>query len=169
MSVADPADTPRSARRGLQPWRPATVAQEIVTHAMLLLLGWLGGLGYLGTLAVVAIESLLINALAIALYPHRGVLRHLRDVLLYAAVLGFVFLFIVLTYGAAQGLEGTGPFELAGREVDAAVLGWAVVFAAAHQAVMVVYAYATPQPRRTWARLALLQGSITLPALAYSV
>jgi hypothetical protein len=44
-----------------------------------------------------------------------------------------------------------------------------VAFAAAHQGVMVVYAYATPQPRRTWARLALLQGSITFPALFLSV
>lgn len=152
-------------RPELGPWQRPVVIHESVSHALLLVLTWAGDLGYLGLLLVLALEVPLITLLTIGLYPKRGLGRQLGDLVKVGSVMGFLMVFVVVTSGLAaapevQTVERVGVIESVGLDLSA--LLWAVAIAALHLVALRWRAQQHADPRRQWARLALLQGAINL-------
>jgi hypothetical protein len=158
----------RDRSRDLAPWRLGAVVQEVVAHAALLAVAWFSGLGYIGTVLVLALELVLVNLLSTVVFPERGVLKHLRDLLLFVPLVAFLLMFVLLTYGAAmeselEGAAADGPFGL--LRFDAELLRWTATFTAVHLGAMLAYALTRPQPRLAWARMALMQSAVTFIAI----
>lgn len=152
----------------LAPWNPAAVLQEAVAHALLVAMAWYVGFGYLGVILVFVAELLLVSLLSTLMFPERGLWRHLRDLLKMTALLLFLLAFVFVTYGVA--VEGdSGEAGMAGVRalsgVDRVQMLWGLGFSAAHLSAMLLYARSRPQPRKEWARLALMQNAATFVAL----
>ena len=155
-------------KRDLGPWRLGAVMQEVISHAILLGLAWFGGFGYLGTVLVLSAEVLLICMLSIFIFPERGMLRHLGDLVKVAGILGFLLIFVFLGHGLA--LRGGDDQALAYGvaavlDLDPVILLYALAYTALHLVAMAIYARTRPQPRKEWVRLATTQGATTFVAL----
>lgn len=156
------------SRPQIRKWDPltrATLWRESVSHVILLAVGWSSGLGYLGMVMLLGAELLLMTLLSIAVYPERGVRRHLVSLLWFIGTLAFLGLFVVVTYGAAMdsvsGFDaGESPFSVV--RIDPDLLPWLLGYTAAHLGVMLLYARTRPNPRMVWSEEVLLQGSATL-------
>jgi hypothetical protein len=151
-------------RKKLGPWKPALVIQESVSHALLLALTWGGGLGYFGLLLVIAIEIPLITLLTMGLYPQRGLRRQLWDLVKVCFLLGFLMIFVVITSGLAAipEIRQDQAVGLATIGLDGTAALWAMGIATLHLGSLRWQSQQHPDPRRQWARLALVQGAINL-------
>src|SRR5688572_26474648 len=149
---------------------PRTVAMVVVSHLMLLAGILWGGMPYLPLQLLLAVELLAINLASIPLYAARGARKHAADVLKMIAGLLFILFFVIVTYGVAKA-EGRGeddplPAALASlREIDAATLGWALTYIVVHVGISLWQAFASSEPRLTWARSTLSEGATTLVAM----
>jgi hypothetical protein len=158
----------RAKRSDLAPWRPGAVLQELVSHTALYAVAWYGGLGYIGLLLMLALELVVVNLLSTVVYPERGVLRHLRDLVLFLPLMAFLLFFVLVTYGVARkdelvGAAADSPFGLLQLDLD--LLRWTAIYTVLHLGAMLVYARTRPQPRLEWARLALTLGAVTFIAI----
>jgi hypothetical protein len=156
----------------LEPWRAGAVLQELVSHAALLGVAWISGLGYIGMMLILACELVLVNLLSTAMFPERGLLKHIFDLVKFIPVMAFLLLFVVLTYGVANEGELTGdaaesPFGL--LQFDASLLQWTLGFSFVHLGTMFLYARTRPDPRLEWARMALMQSAVTFLAIFFSI
>jgi hypothetical protein len=151
--------------QGLDPWRPAAVVQEVVSH--LLLVGFaLGfGIGYLGLMLVFMAEIVIGNLITAALYPERGVGRHVLDLVKFLALMAFLLVFVVATYLAAKGGGSSGVEMWAQLRVDGEAALAAVGLAAVHLSVLFFVARRTTDPKLAWARMVLMQNAATLIGL----
>jgi hypothetical protein len=149
---------------------PRTVAVVVVSHLMLLAGILWGGMPYLPLQVLLAVELLAINLASIALYPARGLRKHVVDVLKTLAGLLFILFFVIVTFGIAK-TEGGGedrplPAALADlADVDAATLGWAFAYVVVHIGISLWQAFASSEPRLAWARSTLSEGGTTLVAM----
>jgi hypothetical protein len=144
------------------PWKPAAVVQESVSHVVLLALTWLSGLGYLGLLLIIAIEVPLITLLTIGLYPQRGLRRQLWDLVKVSFMMSFLMAFVLIMSGLVAIPEFRQEASIDSLGLDAGTALWVVCIAALHLAALRWQAHRNPDPRRQWARLALVQGAINL-------
>lgn len=155
--------------QGLAPWRPAAVAQEVISHVMLAGFAIVAGLGYLGLMLVFVAELVLGNLVSAALYPERGLWRHLGDLVKFLALMGFLLIFVFATYSAASGtqLDDAGLWESLGLGMGAVKA--AVAFAVAHVALLYVLARRTKDPRVAWTKSVLMQNGATLVMLFFII
>jgi hypothetical protein len=149
---------------------PRTIAVVVASHLMLLAGILWGGMPYLALQMLLAVELAVINLATIPLYPGRGLRKHALDVLKLIAGLLFILFFVVVTYGVARS-EGGGadyplPEALASlAEVEVATLGWAFAYILVHIVISLWQAFASGDPRLTWARSTLSEGGTTLVAM----
>jgi hypothetical protein len=149
---------------------PRTVAVVVVSHLMLLAGILWGGMPYLALQSLLALELMAITLASIPLYPERGLRKHALDVLKTFGSLLFILFFVIVTYGVARSEDGDGdhalPAALASfAEVDAATLGWAFAYVVVHVGIALWQAFASSEPRLTWARSTLSEGATTLVAM----
>jgi len=148
---------------GLDPWRPGAVVQEVFSHVVLAVIVIAGGIGYLGLLIMLLAEMLIVNLLTIALYPKRGLRRHLTDILKFFGFVVFLSIFVVATYSAALESPEETLVEFVDHLLfDWSMLLWIVGYSAVHLTALFMYARTRPDPRLEWTRLALAQGAVTL-------
>ena len=157
--------------KGLDPWRPAAVVQELASHVLLVAAAIYFGIGYLGLMLVFMAEIVLGNLVSTGMYPERGVRRHLWDMVKIVAVMGFLLVFVVATYLVAtdQGQDAAGgnPFERLRFDLDAVKL--AVAFAAVHLSVLYLMARSQPDPRLAWTKSVSMQSAATFLALFFMI
>lgn len=161
--------SPQGKRKAeLAPWNPMSVLQETVSHGLLAAMAWFAGFGYLGVILILCAELLIVNLLSTVVFRERGVWRHLGDLLKFAALMVFLLFFVVVTYGVAlEGDSGdAGKVGLAAlMGVDRDLIYWGLAFSAAHLTALLLYARSRPQPRKEWAKLALMQSATTFVAM----
>jgi hypothetical protein len=138
--------------------------QDVVGHALLLGVVWYGGLGFPGLMLVLALESFVIHLLSIAVYRERGLLRHLRDLLvsigLLGALLGFLGAVYLIALDQVEGYDGSLDWrDLLRFDPDA--LAWAAAWACGHLALMLVASLLATRPREAWSRLSLMQSGVS--------
>lgn len=152
-------------------WAPlssAVISRESLSHLALLGVGWWSSAGYLGLILILGIELLLVGLVSMAVYPERGVRRHVVSLLWFVFTVTFVGMFVVLTYGEAmKAIPGTVPGATAFALIplDAELLVWTAVYSAAHMTAMFVHARRSPRPRIVWSENVLLDGAATVMAL----
>lgn len=151
--------------QGLDPWRPAAVAQEITSHVLLVAFALYFGLGYLGLILIFMAEIVLGNLVTAALYPERGARRHAWDLVKIVGVMGFLMVFVIATYLAATDRGGEAAEVWQGLDFDIDAVKAAIAFAVLHLSVLYVLARRDPEPRYAWTRSVLMQNGATLVAL----
>lgn len=155
--------------KGLDPWNPTAAFREVVSHVMLAGFAIVAGLGYLGLMLVFVAELVLGNLVSAALYPERGLRRHLWDLLKFLGAMGFLLVFVFATYSAASGtkLDDAGLWKNLG--VGMGAVKAAVAFAAVHVAVLYALARRAKDPRVAWAKSVLMQNGATLVMLFFII
>ena len=152
---------------------PQAALQIAFAHALLLAGAIWGGVPYVVLQTMLAGELLLINIATVPLYPERGVVRHLGDVIKMTALLAFILFFVVVSYGVVSSSVHKGePLRLALRAFDGlgiADFGWALAYLLARLTALMWQAKQSRDPRGTWARQNLLFGGSTFVAMLFMV
>lgn len=154
-----------SGRPVLDPWNWAKVAQETVTHVVLLLVIWFSGLGYLGLALLMSAELVLICSLSIFIFPERGIGRHVWDILKLSGVTVFLLLFVFVSGGEVLRTGGEEAFQAAMDAVlglQPGALKWALLASAVHLIGLAFQARLSPRPRMAWVQSAIMNGGITV-------
>ena len=161
-------NTRRRGNKDLDPWRPAAVVQELVSHVMLVAFALYFGVGYLGLMLIFMAEIVIGNLISASLYPERGTGRHLLDLVKILGVMAFLLVFVIATYMAAtdDGREGN-PLARLHVEVDA--VKSAVAFAAVHMSVLYLLARNSADPKLAWTRSVLMQNAATFIGLFFMI
>lgn len=149
-----------------------TLAAVALAHSVLLGVALLGGLPYLITQAVLAAELVLLNLATIALYPERGVGKHVVDMLKSIFALGFVYFFILVTYGVASSPGRGNPLVIAWQSLDDAGikdLVLSVFYVAVSLGIALWQVLRLPDPKQAWASRRLLEGAVTLLAMIFMI
>jgi hypothetical protein len=131
--------------------KPAVVRTELFELAVALVLMSLGWLSLPTLLLAVAAELVVTVALTYAVYPERGLRRHLLDVAKMLALTTFLAVFILAAYAGARGFDdGVLPDAREWIGVPALV---------ALRCLMALReARAARDPRLQWSRSALMRG-----------
>jgi hypothetical protein len=153
---------------------PQAALQLGISHALLLASAVWGAIPYVVLQTMLAAELLLINIVTIPLYPERGVLRHLGDVVKMMFALAFVLFFIVISYGVVArqaGVQGE-PLQIAlgafaGLGFNDAM--WGISYVLVRLSISMWQARRTPDPRTAWASDNLLFGGSTFVAMFFIV
>ena len=148
------------------------VAQLALAHAVLLAGCVWGGLPYVVLQALVAAEVILLDLATIALYPERGFVKHLWDLVKLCAGLVFVMFFIIASYAVAAHGEDKNPlFEVFHelRDLDVPAVIALVAYAAAQLAIALWHAWHSSDPRTTWARDNIGAGAASFLAMFFMV
>jgi hypothetical protein len=114
--------------------------------------------------ALLAAELILLSMATIPLYPERGVLKHLFDLLKLGAGLAFVLFFIVISFGVASVGEQGNPLDISlqgFRDTPPSAYAWALAYTVVQLALSAWQAHQSADPRGTWARNNLGQGAAT--------
>ncbi len=154
--------------RKWDPLSSAVLWRESLSHLAMLAVGWWSGAGYLGLILILGIELLLLGLVSMAVYPERGIRKHVVSLLWFVFTLAFLGMFIVLTYGEAMKavpghVSGATVFALIPRDAD--LLLWAAIYSAAHMLAMFVHARRSARPRIVWSENVLLNGAATVIAV----
>ncbi len=149
------------------------VAGVVLSNAWLLGLALVSGWPYLVLQFLLAVEVLLMSLATIPLYPERGLLRHLADLLKLGGGLAFVALFVVVSYGVAAdgGEEGQAlPTALASvAHLGSREIAGAVAYLAATMSFSLWQAWRTSDPRLAWSKARLGQGAAAFLSLFFMV
>jgi len=151
---------------------PRAALQLACSHALLIAGCLYGELPYVAMQTLLAAELWLLSLATIPLYPERGVLRHVFDMLKLSGALVFVLFFLVATYGVAGNIKGEGPLLLAAhqlQELDRGNVGWALAYIVISLAVAMVQALRSGDARLTWAKTVLHTGGATFLAMFFMV
>lgn len=146
----------------------SVVLSHLATHALLLFGCLRGGIPYVMLQGLLALELLLVSAVAIPLYPERGLRKHAFDLLKMSAGLAFVLFFLAMSYAVVATREGGEAFSPARAALGAAGMGaffWALAYLLLHLAISYWQARRSPDPRGWWARENLSVGGATFVAM----
>ena len=162
--------TQKKLFQGLDPWRPAAVAQEVASHALLVGFALYFGIGYLGLMLIFMCEIVIGNLVTAALYPERGVAKHLWDLVKITGLMAFLMVFVVATYLAVTNRGGESATDVWQRlDFDADAVKAAIAFAALHLSVLYVLARRQPEPRYAWTKTVLMQNAATFIGLFFMI
>lgn len=146
----------------------SVVLPHLATHALLLFGCLRGGIPYVMLQLLLALELLLVAAIAIPLYPERGLRKHALDLLKMSAGLAFVLFFLGMSYAVVAAREGGEPLATARAALAASGVGtfaWALAYLVLHMAVSYWQARRSADPRGWWARENLSVGGATFVAM----
>ena len=148
------------------------VAQLAFSHAILLAGCLWGGLPYVVLQALVAVELILLDVATIALYPERGFVKHLADLLKLCAALAFVMSFVAISYAVVAHGEKKNPLFVAFdelRDLDVAGIVSLVAYAAGQLSIALWRAWHSTDPRTTWTRDNIGTGAASFLAMFFMV
>ena len=146
--------------------------QLVLSHLTLLVGCLWGGLPYVVLQALLSAELILLCLASIALYPERGVAKHVWDMVKLCGMLAFVMLFVLITYGAVAEPDNPQPLSVAAqvfRAIDAGTVYWAFTYAGAHIALALWSAWQSSEPRLIWARENLGTGAVNWLAMVVMI
>ena len=131
--------------------KPSVVRTELFELSLALVMMSLGWLSLPTLLLAIAAELVVTVALTYAVYPERGMRRHLLDVAKILALTIFLSIFILAAYAGAGGFaDGVLPDAREWIGVPALV--------ALRCLLAMRDARAAPDPRLQWSRVALVRG-----------
>lgn len=145
------------------------LAGVALSHIVLLAVTLFGGLTYLIMQSVLVGEVVLLGLATIPLYPKRGVRTHVFDMLKMTFMMAFIFLFVLLTYGATTG-ESDRALAVAWRSLEDAGtndLLLSLFYVAVSLGVSLWQVMCQPDPRLAWAKSRLLDGTVTTLAMFF--
>lgn len=146
---------------------PRTIAEMAGVHAVLLVGMLWGDVPYVWMQALLAIELIVLSLATVVLYPGRGVVKHVWDMVKLSGTLAFLVYLIVVTYGNARGGPG-GAFEAgvqASQKLDASTLGWLIAYTIVHVGIALAQALRSPNPKLAWTKSTLTGGTVTVFAM----
>ena len=114
-------------------------------------------------------EIVLGNLVTAALYPERGVGRHLWDLVKILGVMAFLLVFVIATYLAATDRGGEAADVWHRLDFDLDAVKAAIAFAAVHLSVLYVLARRQPDPRYAWTKAVLMQNAATFIGLFFMI
>ena len=145
------------------------LAGVALSHIVLLAVTLFGGLSYLIMQSVLMGEVVLLGLATIPLYPKRGLRSHVFDMLKMTFMLAFIFLFVLLTYGATTG-ESDRALGIAWQSLEAAGtddLLLSLFYVAVSLGISLWQVMRQPDPRQAWASSRLLDGTVTTLAMFF--
>lgn len=158
--------------KSLREVSPAAALRVGISHVFLLIAALLGSLPFVVVQALLVVELILVSLATIPLYPERGLLRHLMDMLKLAGASVFVLFFSVVSYGVVSEGDSGNALEHglhAFARLDLADISWALGYLLVHVAISLHSARTSPEPRVTWASNNLAEGGATFLALFFMV
>ena len=149
---------------------PAVALQILLAHGVLLVASLHGGLPYIVLQGLLAFELVLLNLATVPLYPERGLLRHLFDLLKLSALLAFLLLFVCISYAIVSSGEHADPITTTlarWHGLHPASIAWAVGYIVVSLALSLLQALMSPEPRLAWMSNTLAAGGSTFVAMLF--
>ena len=145
------------------------LAGVALSHITLLGVTLLGGMTYLIMQSVLMAEIVLVGLATIPLYPERGVGKHVFDMLKMTFMLAFIYLFVLISYGAATGKSGLALVIARQSLEDAGLedLLLSLFYVSVSLGASLWQVLSQPNPRQAWASSRLLDGAVTTLAMIF--
>ncbi len=145
------------------------LAGVALSHITLLGVTLFGGLPYLIMQSVLGVEVVLLGLATIPFYPKRGIGEHVFGMLTMTFMLAFIYLFVLISYGAVAG-DPDLALKTAWRSLEDAGtddLLLSLFYVTVSLGMSLWQVSGQPDPRQAWENSRLLDGAMTMFAMIF--